>query len=120
MAQQDPHTPSKVTGPWQTLASVVGFELGLGAVAWAIAAWVGLDLVERMVWDTATLNWAVIATVPLVGAMWVLTRSDWRWVKVLNEPVNQHLVPLFQNLPAGGWCSLLWRLARAKSCCFAA
>ena len=97
-----PQRPITRFARWQTLASVVGFELSLGLVALVIAGWLGLDLMANLRWDLATLNWAVVATVPLVGAMLMLTRSQWRWVKVLNEPVETHLVPMFKNLPRGG------------------
>jgi membrane protease YdiL (CAAX protease family) len=81
---------------------VVGFELGLAGVALLIAAWLGLDLSARMSWDLAAFNWAVIATVPMAVAMLVLSRSRWRWVNALNEPVEKHMLPLFKDLPPGG------------------
>ena len=97
-----PNRPLSSAGPYQTLASVVGFELGLAGVALLIAAWLGLDLSARMSWDLAAFNWAVIATVPMAVAMLVLSRSRWRWVNALNEPVEKHMLPLFKDLPPGG------------------
>ncbi len=96
------HPPSKSQSPWSTLASVVGFELALAVLAFILAAWIGIDLMSRLVFDLPALNWAVIATIPLVGVMYTLTQSNWAWVKTLNEPVETYMRPLLKDLPPGG------------------
>ncbi len=95
------HKPPAEAGPYQRLTSIVAFELGLGAIALLIATWLSLDLGARWKIDLATLNWAVIATLPLVGLMLTLTQSDWRWVRILNEPIETYVRPMFGQLPRG-------------------
>ena len=96
-----PSKPAQAT-PWQTVLSIVGFELGLALLALVLAAWLSIDLWARFYLDMPTLNWAVVATVPLLGAMLALTKSDWQWVKVLNEPVETYIKPMLKGLPPGG------------------
>lgn len=98
----DPESKPPKATPWQTVLSIVGFELGLAALALVLAAWLGLDLWSRFHWDMATFNWMWIATLPLVGAMWSLTKSQWAWVKTLNEPIETYVKPLLKDLPPGG------------------
>jgi len=100
----DPSDPSKPNppSPWKTLSSVLGFELGLGVVAVILAAFLGIDLWARMSFDLATINVAVLSTIPLLGAMLMLTQSKWKWVRFLHEPIHTHMMPLLRNLPTGG------------------
>ena len=99
MSTESP-TPES-SSPWATLSSIVGFELALAVLAIVLALWIGIDLRAAMVFDLPTLNWAVVATLPLIATMITLTRSDWAWVKTLNEPVETYLRPLMQGLPPG-------------------
>lgn len=99
--QQRLPKPPKASG-WQTVMSIVGFELALAVVALVLAAWLGLDLWARFYFDVPTLNWAVLATLPLIGAMLMLTKSAWPWVKVLNEPIETYIKPLLKDMPLGG------------------
>lgn len=99
MSTQTP--PPESPSPWATLSSIVGFELGLAVLAIVLAGWIGIDLAAAMVFDLPTLNWAVVTTLPLIVTMIVLTRSQWDWVKTLNEPVETYLRPLMQGLPPG-------------------
>jgi len=93
--------PPQPSSPWATLSSIIGFELGLAVLAIVLAVWMGIDLKAAIVFDLPTLNWAVITTLPLIATMITLTRSDWAWVKTLNEPVETYLRPLMQGLPPG-------------------
>lgn len=99
MSTESP-TPES-SSPWATLSSIVGFELALAVLAIVLAIWIGIDLRAAMVFDLPTLNWAVVATLPLIATMITLTRSNWAWVKILNEPVETYLRPLMQGLPPG-------------------
>jgi membrane protease YdiL (CAAX protease family) len=95
-------TPPHRHGPWVRVASIAGFELGLGAVALILASWLGLNLGEKWQANLSTLNWAVLTTLPVVGVMWTLTKSQWGWVRVLNEPLDRYVRPMFQDIPTGG------------------
>ncbi len=98
---KEPRPPIQQS-PWSTLGSIVGFEMALAVLALILAAWIGIDLTARMVFDVPTLNWAVITTLPLIGVMVTLTQSNWAWVKTLNEPVETYMRPLLKDLPPGG------------------
>lgn len=100
---QDPKkSPPEPRARWARLGSILSFELGLGGVAIVLAILLGIDLRAHWVIDLATLNWAILCTLPLLGLMFTLDSSDWTWVRVLNEPLEQHLKPIFEHLPRGG------------------
>lgn len=75
----------------------VAFELGLGALAAGVAWLVGYPLLETVRPDLPGTAAAVLATLPLLGALSALLSSEWQPVRQLVDELERHVLPLFAD-----------------------
>jgi membrane protease YdiL (CAAX protease family) len=75
----------------------VAFELGLGGVAIAVAWLVGHPLLTAIRPSYPGTALALLATLPLLGALWVLLTSSWPQIRRLVDELERSVVPLFRR-----------------------
>ncbi len=73
------------------------FEGGLAVLALALALMFGLRPWLTIRLDAATPLLAVAATVPLLGLVLLLLRSNWAWVEALDRLARELATTLFAN-----------------------
>jgi membrane protease YdiL (CAAX protease family) len=71
------------------------FELGLGALAAGVAWLIGYPLLETVRPTLPGTALAVLATLPLLGALWGLLASGWQPIRRLVNELERHVLPLF-------------------------
>jgi len=89
--------------PELTLGGMLGFEVGLGVLALALAWSFGVSILAAFdgLWLPG-LIWGVFATAPMLLLLVGLERSRAGWVVELRKFVEQKLVPLFAGIgPVG-------------------
>lgn len=84
--------------PRRVLGLALGFELGLGLIALALALFLGLSPWHKLQASPALLPLAVIATVPMSSAVLVVTCGSWRWAARLRRLIDETLLPMFSGL----------------------
>lgn len=55
----------------------------------------------RIKFTTSAAAWSLLATLPLLGLLLSLSILRLRWIETISELLEQVLVPLFRNAPAG-------------------
>ena len=87
----------------------VAFELGLALLA-AAGSWAfGYRLFAAVRPTSTSTVVGVLATIPLLGALWLAVHSDWPAMRRLRTEVERHVLPLFEH------CSLLQLAAVAAA-----
>ncbi len=75
----------------------VVFELGLGLVAIVVAWLVGYPLLTTIRPSYPGTALALLATLPLLGALWGLLTSSWRPIRRLVDELERSVIPLFRR-----------------------
>ena len=70
-------------------------EGGIGLVAIGLGWLIGDPPAERIAWNVQAALWALSATLPLVGVMWLCLRSPWPPLRELLELVRGKILPVF-------------------------
>ena len=91
------------------LGIVLAFELGLGAVAVALALIFSLRPWLDLQWDWSLVPITLIATLPMTGMIVLVTRSQRNWAENLRRLVDETLLPAFSGM--GWWGTGLISLA---------
>jgi len=86
------------------LGMALACEIGLGVAALGVGQMVGFWPLERFAWSALALGQGLLATVPLVIAMWLVTRWPVGPLKPLQDLVRDLIVPIFAGVPK-------WQLA---------
>lgn len=86
------------------LGMALAFEVGLGVAALAVGQMVGFWPLDRFAWSALAVGQGLLATVPLVIAMWLATRWPVGPLKPLQDLVRDLIVPIFAGVPK-------WQLA---------
>ncbi|MCE9554043.1 MAG: CPBP family intramembrane metalloprotease [Planctomycetes bacterium] len=81
----------------------VAFEAGLAAVAVAMGWLVGLNPLATWTWSLSDLGWSLLATLPLLAALWFMDRHPIGPLVQLRQLVQDLVVPLFRDMK-------LWQL----------
>lgn len=90
------------------LGMALACEVGLGVTALAVGQMVGFWPLDRFAWSVLAVGQGLLATVPLVIAMWLATRWPIGPLKALGELVRDLIVPIFAGVPR-------WQLAIISS-----
>lgn len=80
------------------------FEGGLGLVAIVLGWLLGIDPAAGTRWDWQAVFWGSVATLPMVGMLLLIVRSNWPPLKRLVSLVDEVAVPLLGQRP-------IWDLA---------
>ncbi len=100
MANQDPEptvttTSETIRSSHRVTGLAVGFELALALLAaagsWAFGYQLGAAARPTAI-GTAV---GVLATMPLLGGLWLTARSNWAAMRRLREEIERHVLPLF-------------------------
>lgn len=75
------------------------FEGGLAVVAVVVGRLIGTDPLASFRWDLADAAWGLLATLPMLGVLWLALRSSFAPLRKLLRVVDDSLVPLFRGLP---------------------
>ena len=86
------------------LGMALACEVGLGVTALAVGQMVGFWPLDRFTWSALAVGQGLLATAPLVIAMWLATRWPIGPLKALGDLVRDLIVPIFAGVP---W----WQLA---------
>jgi membrane protease YdiL (CAAX protease family) len=78
----------------------VAFELGLGLVAMVVAWLVGYPLLTTIRPSVPGSALALLATLPLLGALWGLLTSNWPPIRRLVDELERSVIPLFRRCTA--------------------
>jgi len=71
------------------------FEGGLVLVAWCLGLLLDRPPWAQIQWSAAELGWGLLATLPLIAGLLVITRYPLGPFKALNDFVRQWVLPLF-------------------------
>lgn len=77
---------------------VLAFELGLGALAVALAFAFGMRPWLEMTWNHALLPAAVLATIPMTVMIGLVVRAPWQWVRDLRRFIDERVMPAFDGM----------------------
>lgn len=80
------------------------FEAALGVVAWLVGLLVGYSPLATLYWSWESLLWAALGTVPLIGGLLWLERSEAAPFVKIRRVIEEILVPMFCGFA-------LWQLA---------
>jgi membrane protease YdiL (CAAX protease family) len=86
------------------LGMALACEVGLGVAALAVGQMVGVWPLERFAWSALAVGQGLLATLPLVIVLWLVTRWPVGPLKPLQDLVRELIVPLFAGVP-------VWQLA---------
>ena len=92
------HSNTRRLTPRRILGLAMGFELGLGVVAIALALLFGLRPWLKLDWNPALLLFTVVATVPMTGMIVVVAHGRWQWTGKLRRLVDETLLPAFAGM----------------------
>lgn len=81
-----------------SLGAILGFELGLGALAIVLALIFGLRPWLELGWGVMTWVWGVLATLPLLAGLLLTESARWRWVTELRDFMRRVVVPWFAGM----------------------
>lgn len=94
-----PESESRPQRP--SFSAVFAIQLGIVVLA-VVLGWVfGLDLLGRIEFSVAALNWSVLGTLPLLLGGWWLSGSSWEWMRELKRLVQEMVALLFRDAPPG-------------------
>ena len=80
------------------------FEAALGVVAWLVGLLVGYSPLATLYWSWESLLWGALGTVPLIGGLLWLERSEAAPFVKIRRVIEEILVPMFYGFA-------LWQLA---------
>lgn len=80
------------------------FEGGLGLVAVGLGWLLGDPPAQRIQWTLEGSVYGLLATLPLVAAVWICLRSGWHPLRGIMEVLQEKVIPLFHGCP-------VWELA---------
>jgi uncharacterized protein len=92
-AEPEPASPAR-----PALGAILGFEFGLGVLAIVLALIFGLQPWLDLHWGAMPVLWAVLATLPLIGGLWLIDRGQARWVVDLKDFMSRVVVPWFASM----------------------
>jgi membrane protease YdiL (CAAX protease family) len=81
----------------------LGFEAGMAAVAVTLGWLVGFNPLATWTWSISDLGWSLLATLPLLVALWIMDRHPIGPLVQLRQLVQDLVVPLFRGMK-------LWQL----------
>lgn len=82
--------------------SLIAIEGGILALALLLTWLFGLSFAGQWDWSLATINLAVLATVPLILMAWRGQQLQTRWVNDLQQVTDTLLLPALRQAPPGG------------------
>lgn len=83
--------------PRNLVLMAVAFEGGLGVLAVALGWLLGYPPLDLVQWSGADAAWGVVASLPLMGLLWVCVRFPVRPFSDLLRVVEELLVPMFRR-----------------------
>ncbi len=83
------------------LAGALILQVAVVALALVLAWLFGLAPWHRLHWSGEILAWSLLATLPLVAMLLVFPLVRWNWVREISQLIEQLILPLFSNAPAG-------------------
>jgi len=96
-------SPTRNLTTHRILFITLGFELGLGVLAIALALMFGMTPWLDLQWNQTLVPVAAAATIPMIGLIVLVDRAGWNWAVNLRRLVDETLLPLFSGL---GWWAL--------------
>jgi len=84
----------------------LAFESALGALGWALCAWLSIPLASRLVVSGEVLLRSVIAVAPMLVLLAYVTRSRWRPLVELRTQVEQLVGELFGGVSWWGLAAI--------------
>ena len=88
---------------WRFFLLTVGFEAGLATLAFAIGWLVDFNPLATWNWSLSDLGWTLLATLPLLAALWMMDRHPIGPLVQLRQLVQDVVIPLFRGMK-------LWQL----------
>lgn len=86
---------SRTPRPINLLVLAAAFEGGLGLAAWALGWLTGYPAAATLRWQPAALSYGVLASLPLVVALWAMVRFPLGPLATLNRVLDEVILPLF-------------------------
>lgn len=97
------HSFEEQLRPHNFFLLTVAFEAGLAALAIAVGWLVGINPLSTWIWSLSDLGWSLLATLPLLAALWIMDRYPIGPLIQLRQLVQDLVVPLFRDMK-------LWQL----------
>lgn len=83
-----PNLPRELHNPGRMLQAGYAVEGGLGILAAAVAWLAGIPLLDEIGLSLASVGWGLVATLPMLAALFVLTYVRWEPIARIREIVR--------------------------------
>ena len=74
------------------------FQAGMVLVALLIAAWLNIDVWDRVAWSTEGLVWGLAGILPLCAVSWLIDRIPWEPFRQMERTWSTVLGPAMRDL----------------------